>query len=108
MRGEAEELRTRPEKSFASRQMNAPREQIRIPPVPGVHQALEFVVTRGSMVNSTDQDVQFLDVSMGPLKEDVAEGRSADENKRSGNSFWPQSKQASEVHLSGAGEEVTP
>ena len=60
------------------------------------------------MVNTTHQDVQFLDIAKGPLKEEVSKRRSADRNDRAANGLWPQAEQALEVQVRRIREDVGP
>ncbi len=108
MRGKAEELRPVSREPFASRQTNAAGQQVRIPPVPGIHQTPELVEAGGSMVNTTHQDVQFLDVAKGPQKEEVSKCRGADGDNGTGNGLRPQAKQALEVQVRRVRKEVSP
>lgn len=108
MRGKAEELRLLPREPFALRQTNAAGQQVHIPPIPRIHQALEFLEARGSMVNATHQDVQFLDITKGPLEEEVSKRRSADGDNGTGNGLGPQAKQALKVQVRRIRKEVGP
>ena len=108
MRGEAEKLGLLPREPLALRQTNAAGQQVHIPPVSGIHQALEFVETGGRMVNTTHQDVQFLDIAKGPLKEEVSKRGSADGYDRTRDCLWPQAEQALEVQVRRIREDVGP
>ena len=108
MRSKAEELGRFPREPFALRQTNSAGQQVHIPPVPGIHQALELVEASGGIVNAAHQYVQLLDVAKGPQKEKVSKCRGADGDNGTRNSLGPQVEQALKVQMSRVREEVSP
>lgn len=60
------------------------------------------------MVNTTHEDVQFLDVAKGPLKEEVSKRRGSDGDHGTGDGFGPEAKQELEVEVRGISKEVSP